>query len=137
MSLVNVSNDVMSLVNVPNDVMSLINISNDVMSLCNISNWHFHLWNVNFSLSMKFIVYFKEKWIIKRKAACIIKKNILKILSILSFNKTITFVLFNTRIYQSKKLDKSPCQSLTLAVVRWPETSENWCGPVTFAKFFQ
>ena len=30
-----------------------------------------------------------------------------------------------------------PTQSSTLAVVRWPTASENWFGPVTFAKFFQ
>ena len=28
-------------------------------------------------------------------------------------------------------------QSSTLAVIRWPTASENWFGPVTFAKFFQ
>ena len=27
-------------------------------------------------------------------------------------------------------------QSSTLAVVRWPTVSENWFGPMTFAKFF-
>ena len=29
------------------------------------------------------------------------------------------------------------CQSLTLAVARWPTSSENWFEPVTFAQIFQ